>query len=138
MKEGGIVCILTSILRRQNTVAQFIVSRPIHDLCEKSNQRPGAQVARRWWEQTGIDWKKARERVEAAEAAELGTKALMDSESEADNTTDGTARGTGEEESLGASGSSGAGQRTNTLNSIGQGTQAITARSNYKLKRDRV
>ena len=55
-----------------------------------------------------IDWKGARERVEAAEAAEPGTKALMDSESEVDDTTDGTVRGTGEEASLGASGSSGA------------------------------
>ena len=58
----------------------------------------------------GIDWKEARERSEAAaEAAEPGTKALTDSEYEADNATDGTVRGTGgEEESLGASGSSGA------------------------------
>ena len=67
----------------------------------------------------GIDWKGARERAEAAsEAAELGTKALTDSESEADDATDGTVRGTGEEASLGASGSSGAersgaGRRTN-------------------------
>ena len=56
----------------------------------------------------GIDWKGARERAEAAEAAEPGTKALTDSESEADDATDGTVRGTGEEASLGASGSSGA------------------------------
>ena len=46
--------------------------------------------------------------MEAAEAAEPGTKALTDSESEADDATDGTVRGTGEEASLDASGSSGA------------------------------
>ena len=33
MKEAGIVRIRTSILRRQNTVAQFIATRPILDLC---------------------------------------------------------------------------------------------------------
>ena len=96
MKEAGIVRIRTSILRRQNTVARFIATRLILDLCEKAKRRPGARVPRRWWEQTGVDWKGARKRVEAAaEAAEPGTKALTDSESEADDTTDGTVRGTG-------------------------------------------
>ena len=76
---------------------------------------------------------------------EPGTKALTDSDSEAD-ATDGTIRGTwGEEASLGASGSSGAewggverGGGLTLLNSIGQGTKAGTACSNFKLKRDRV
>ena len=110
MKEAAIVRIWTSILRRQNTVTQFIATRPILDLCEKAIRRPGARVPRRWWEQTGIDWKGAREKAEAAaEAAEPGAKALTYSEYEADaDTTDGTVRGTGEEASLGASGSSGA------------------------------
>ena len=109
MKEAGIVWIRTLILRRQNTVAQFIATRPILDLCEKSNIRPGAQVTRRWWEQTGIDWKGSRERADASvEAADPGTKALTDSKSGADDATDRTVRGTGEEASLGASGSSGA------------------------------
>ena len=39
--------------------------------------------------------------MEAAEAAEPGTKALTDSESEKDDATYGTVRGTGEEASLG-------------------------------------
>ena len=109
MKEAGIVRIQTSILRRQNTVAQFIATRPILDLCEKAKRRPGARVPSRWWEQKGIDWKGDRERAEAAaESAEPGTKALTYSESEADNTTDGNIRDMGEEASLGASGSSGA------------------------------
>ena len=95
MKEAGIVRIRNSILRRQNTVAQFIATQPIMDLCEKANRRPGARVSRRWWEQTGIDWNGARERAEAAEAAEPGTKALTDSESEADDAMDRTVRGTG-------------------------------------------
>ena len=67
MKEAGIVRMRTSFLRRWNTVAQFIATRPILDLCEKATRGRGARVARQWWEQTGIDWKGARER--AAEAA---------------------------------------------------------------------
>ena len=88
-------------------VAQFIAMRPILDLCEGVVRRTGSQVPRRWWEQTGIDWKGDREKAEARE--EAAGPALMgtDSESEAD-TPDGTARGRGEEASLGASGSSGA------------------------------
>ena len=46
--------------------------------------------------------------MEAAEVVDPGTKVLTDSESEVDDATDGTVRGTGEEASLGASGSSGA------------------------------
>ena len=81
--------IWTSILWRQNTVAQFIATRPILDLCEMANRRPGARVHRRWWEQTRIDWKGSTERAEAAsEAAEPGTKALTDLESEADDAID--------------------------------------------------
>ena len=108
MKETGMVEISTSILRRQNTVAQFISTRPILDLCEQATRRPGSRVSWRWWEQTGIDWKGARKREEAAEAAEPGTKAFTDLESDADNAMEGTVGGKGEEESLGASGSSGA------------------------------
>ena len=73
---------------------------------------PGPRFPRRWWEQTRIDWKAAREKAaekeedEAAEAAEPELTG-SDSEPEAD-TPGGTAGGTGEEASLGASGSSGA------------------------------
>ena len=92
--------IRTSILRRQNTAAQFIATRPILDLCEGAVRRPGARVPRRCWEQTGIDWKGAREKAaateeEAAEAAEP-TLTGSNSESKAD-TPDGTVSGTGEE-----------------------------------------
>ena len=94
MKEAGIVRIWTSILRRQNTVVQFIATRPILDLCEGAVRRAGAQVTRRWWEQTGINWKGAREKAEATE--EVAEPALMgsDSESEAD-TPYGDASGKG-------------------------------------------
>ena len=96
-------------------VAQFIATQTILGLCEVAERRPWTQVPIRWWEQTGIDWKAARknpaakEEDEAAEAAEAAEPELTgsDSESEAD-TPEGTACGTGEEVSLGASGSSGA------------------------------
>ena len=60
MKEAKNVQIRILILRRQNTDAQFIATRPILDLCEGAVIRPGARVPRRWWEQTGIGWKGAR------------------------------------------------------------------------------
>ena len=129
MKEAGIVRIRTSILRRQNLVAQFIATQPILDLCKKAEIRPGAQVPRGWWEQTGIDWKGVREKAEATEEAVEPELTGRDSESEVD-TPDGTARGTGGEASLGASGSSGAEWRTN---SIGQVPKASTKRRGFKI-----
>ena len=41
MKEAGIVRIRTSILRRKNTVAQFIATRPILGLCEGGSKTAG-------------------------------------------------------------------------------------------------
>ena len=108
MKETVMVGIRTSILRRQNKFAQYIATRPILELCEQATRRTGAQVSLKWWEQTSIDLKGAREKV-AAPAAETETESESDSEDE----PDGDARGEGEEESQGASGSSGAGRRMN-------------------------
>ena len=50
MGEAGFKEIRKSVTRRQNTVAQYIATQPILDLCERSNRRPGARVYRRWWE----------------------------------------------------------------------------------------
>ena len=104
--------IQTSIFWRQNTVAQFIATQPILGLCEVAVRRPGTRVPSRWWDQTGIDWKAAREKAAAKEEEYTAEKAEpeltgSDSEPEAD-TLGGTAGGTGEKASLGASGSSGA------------------------------
>ena len=52
-----------SITMRQNTVAQYIATRPILDLCERSTRRPGAMVYRRWWEQDSIDLEVSNKRV---------------------------------------------------------------------------
>ena len=48
MKEAGVVRIRTSILRRQNTVVQFIATRPILGLCDVAERQPGTRVPRRW------------------------------------------------------------------------------------------
>ena len=112
MKEAGVVRIRTSILRRHNTVAQFIATLPILSLCELAEIRPGTRVPRRWWEQTGIDWEAAREKAaekEEEEAAEPAEPEMTGLDSEPETATLGGATGsTGEEASLGASGSSGA------------------------------
>ena len=107
--------IRTSILWRQNTVAQFIATRPILGLCEVTERRPVTRVPRIWWEQTGIDWEAARAAAEAAAAKNGEDEAvaeepeLFGSDSEPETTAQGgTAGSTGEEASLGASGSSGA------------------------------
>ena len=68
-KDAGIVRARTSVLRRQNTVAQFFATRPILELCEGTERRGGTRVPQRWWEQTGIDWRLVREKNESAEAA---------------------------------------------------------------------
>ena len=114
-QAAGIVRVRTSVLRRHNTVAQFVATRPILALCEGSEQRGGTRVPRRWWEQTGIDWRLAQERSENADTEGEGTTtATAGAETtapEAEATSDsdtGSEEGKAEEESLGASGSSGA------------------------------
>ena len=77
MREVGFEGIRKAITRRQNTVAQYIATRPILELCERATQRMGVRVSRRWWEQEGIDLETAKERV--AEST------MTDSESEAES-----------------------------------------------------
>ena len=62
MEEAGFNEIGVYITRRQNTFAQYIATRPILDLCERSVRRTGAWVSRRWWEQEGLDLEGAKER----------------------------------------------------------------------------
>ena len=49
MKEAGFTEIKKSITNRQNTVAQYIATRPLLDLCEQTTRRGGARVSRRWF-----------------------------------------------------------------------------------------
>ena len=47
MKEAGFKDVRTSINIRQNTVAKYIATRPLLDLCEGTTQIGGARVAMR-------------------------------------------------------------------------------------------
>ena len=107
LKEAGVVRVRTSILRRQNTIAQFIAKRPILGLCEVAERRRGTRVPQRWWEQTGMDWKSARETAAAQGGANEAEPELTGSGSESDLEPEpmpaGTAGGTGEGEYPGSS-----------------------------------
>ena len=55
--------------------------RLILDLYKKANQRPGARVYWRWWEQASIDLKGAKKRAEEATTlSESGLEAELDVE----------------------------------------------------------
>ena len=77
LREAGFEGIRKSVTRRQNTVAQYIVTRPILDLCDRSTRRPGERVPWRWWEQDGIYLEGAKKR-----AAETTTVSESESDSE--------------------------------------------------------
>ena len=51
-----------SVTRRQNTVAQYISTRTILNLCDRSTWRPEARVSKLWWGQYGIDMEGAKKR----------------------------------------------------------------------------
>ena len=57
--------------------AQYIATRPILDLCQRSARRPGARVSWRWWEQAVIDLEGAKKR-----AAEAATDSDLESDSD--------------------------------------------------------
>ena len=92
MKEVGLTDIRTSILRRQNTVAQYIATRPLLDLCEGARAREGAQVPLRWWDQAGIDWEKAKAKGVETDMTD-GTETGTDTEGEEDPEDESRARG---------------------------------------------
>ena len=69
MKEAGITYVQTSINRRQNTVAQYIATQSLLDLCKGATQKEGARVTLRCWEQKGIYWEKAKAREAETESA---------------------------------------------------------------------
>ena len=100
MKEAGFTDIRKSIKRRQNTVAQYIATRPLLDLCEGKTQRGGARVTMGWWDQKGIDWGKAKARGAETEL-ESATETEMDGEETRDS--DSGASGSSGEEWSGAS-----------------------------------
>ena len=58
----------TYVASCQNTVTQYIATRPIMDLCLAVGWRPGAQVSKRWWDQEILDTDKIRKASRVAEA----------------------------------------------------------------------
>ena len=77
MKEAGLTDIRASIQRRQNTVAQYISTRPLLDLCKGVRPREGARVTLRWWGQSGINWEKSKAKgteTETTSGSESGTE----------------------------------------------------------------
>ena len=64
MREAELTDIGKSIANRQNTVAQYIATRPLLDLCEEARAREGTRVPLRWWNQKGIDWEAAKAKGE--------------------------------------------------------------------------
>ena len=100
MKEAGLTDIRTSILRRQNTVAQYIATRPLLDLCEGARAREGEKVLLRWWDQAGIDLETAKAKgVETYRTDGTGT----DTEGEEEREDTSRASGSSREEWSGAS-----------------------------------
>ena len=60
MREAGMTDIRKFTANRQNTVAQYIATRPLLDLCEGARAREGARVPMRWRTQAEIDWETAK------------------------------------------------------------------------------
>ena len=72
MVEAGLQEVETYVSRRHNTMAQYIATRPIMDLCLAAKRRPGPRVAIRWWEQEGLDLEGMRTAAWEAERMEGG------------------------------------------------------------------
>ena len=50
-KGGGrFLTMKENVRQRQNTVAHYIATQSLLELCEGSERAPGARVGMRWWE----------------------------------------------------------------------------------------
>ena len=70
MEKAGFEYIGEYVLKIQNTVAQYIVLRPILDFCEDTVHRPAVWVARIWCKQEGLDLAGKTSATTAAEEEE--------------------------------------------------------------------
>ena len=91
-----------SIANRQNTVAQYIATRPLLDLCKSAREREGVKVPQSWWEQAGIDWEKAKAKGEEMDMTD-GTETGTDREGEEEREDESRACGSSGAEWSGAS-----------------------------------
>ena len=55
MMEAGLQELKNYVSHHHNTVAQYIATRLIIDLCLVEKQRPETRVAMWWWEKEGLD-----------------------------------------------------------------------------------
>ena len=84
----------------------LIATQPLLDLCEGATQRDGAQVTLRWWDQTGIDWEKAKAReAETESASELETDMEVEEARDTESRTSGSSGGGMERSKCGRMGS---------------------------------
>ena len=83
MREAGLTGINKSIADRQNTVAQYIATRPLLDLCKGDRAREGAKVPMRWWNQADINWETAKSKgVETDSTSRSGMDTVGEEERE--------------------------------------------------------
>ena len=55
MAKAGFQEVENYVSRRQNTMAKYIATRPIVELCLTAKRRPGPRAEMWWWEQEGLD-----------------------------------------------------------------------------------
>ena len=67
MAEAGLQVIDTYVSGRQNTVAQYIETRPTMDLCLEVKRRPETRVKMWWWGKEGLDLEGMRTAAREAE-----------------------------------------------------------------------
>ena len=67
MQELGFEDVEACVLMRQNMAAQYIVMRPILELCKETVHIPGMQVFKRWWEKEVLDLVRECEETETPE-----------------------------------------------------------------------
>ena len=76
MAEAGLWEVETYVSQRQNTVAQFIATRTIMDLCLVAARMPGSRVAKRCKDQDGLDleemWTAAQEAEQMKREEDMG------------------------------------------------------------------
>jgi hypothetical protein len=51
LEEVGLYSVSHCIGKRQNTVADYVATRPIFDLCRQAEISTGSKSSRRWWDQ---------------------------------------------------------------------------------------
>ena len=83
MMEAGLQEVKTYISYRTNTPTQFIVTKPIMDLCLEVERRPGSRVANRWFDKDALDLEGMRTEAWEAERTEgeedtYGTETVTD------------------------------------------------------------